>query len=82
MKLAEIHKSTPLELTLAKNGAIKSMLMPLTGRSYYWKNFNTTKSQPPPPDTQGPVSGGHYDALIKGDPRKEKYFGGPSLGPI
>lgn len=82
MKLDKLHKASPLEATLLKNVAIKSMLKPMVGRTHWWKDFDKFEKQPPPPSPQGPYAGGHYDALIKGNPRLEKYFGGPSLGPI
>lgn len=82
MKLDRLHKATPLEVALGKNVAVKSMLKPLLGRKYWWKDFNKFKTMPPPAQNNGPYEGGHYDALVKGNPRLEKYFGGPNLGPM
>jgi hypothetical protein len=65
MKLDKLHKASLTEIATASN------MMPLKSRTYYWKNFNTVKNQPPPPDADGPVSGGHYDALIKATQEKK-----------
>lgn len=82
MKLGNLHQASPLEAALLSNVAVKSMLQPLVGRTYWWKDFDKFEKQPPPPSKGGVYSGGHYDALIKGNPRLDKYFGGPSLGPM
>ena len=79
MKLDKLK--SPVEVALASNTALKSMLMPMGGRSYYWKNFDRVESQPEPlAGGGGRLHGGHYDAAIEGKPRLKKYFGGYSYG--
>jgi hypothetical protein len=91
MKLARLHTATPIQLlnetsafekALSGNAAVKAMLQP-SKLSHWWKTYRKVKQQWPPPDGGGPYGGGgHYDAYLKGDPEKEKFFGGPSLGPM
>jgi hypothetical protein len=75
MKLSSLTEMTPLDATLRRT----------IGRRY----FATNKAQQRAPKTSGqtnqlitqpqPISGfqgGNYGALISGNPRLEKYFGG------
>jgi hypothetical protein len=75
MKLANLHTRSPVEMALKSNIMLKSMLQPLGKRDYYWKDFDKQTKAPPPPTTSGPT-GGHYDAILAADPRKQKFFGG------
>ena len=81
MRLTELHQTSPIDMVLKSNATVKSMLQPMN-RTYWWKSFDKNQKQPPPPDKGGAYQGGHYDAIIKGNPRLEKYFGGPSLQQI
>lgn len=85
MKLDELHKATPLDAALISNVAVKSMLQPMGGRAYYWKNFDTDpiRGQPEPIPSGGGgggLHGGNYGAAVEGNPRHKKYFGGLPYG--
>ena len=72
MKLRKLHED--IGAMLLGNAAIKGMLHPLN-KQYWSKDTNKTDTKPPKPQS-GPYQGGHYDALIEGNPRLKKYFGG------
>lgn len=83
MKLDELHQISALEASLLGNVAVKTMLKPIGGRHYYWKNFEKIEQQPEPMvGGGGRLHGGHYDAAIEGKPRLKKYFGGYPYGSI
>ena len=56
------------------------MLKPVS-KQYYLKDRGKTDTKPPKPQS-GPYQGGHFDALIEGNPRLKKYFGGSFLRAI
>jgi hypothetical protein len=78
MKLHKLHET--IETDLLNNSGIKSMLKPVS-KQYYLKDGGKTDTKPPKPQS-GPYQGGHFDALIEGNPRLKKYFGGSFLRAI
>ena len=77
MKLHRLHEN--IETDLLSNSGIKSMLKP-SSKQYWQKDGGETDTKPTKP--QSGTQGGHFDALIEGNPRLKAYFGGSLLRAI